>query len=160
MIKSNEYYMNLALLQAKKAREKDEIPIGAVIVDKDGKVVARGYNRRNKTKNAIEHAEIVAITRACKKINDWRLNGCKLFVTLEPCGMCAGACVNARIDEIVFGAKDNNGGCCGTLINLVDVFKMNHTTTVIGGICEKECSEILTDYFVEKRQNSKNDKKM
>lgn len=149
---TDEYFMKQALLQAKKAFENNEVPVGVVIVN-NGKIIARGCNKRNKSKDATEHAEIVAIKKACKAIGDWRLNGSTLYVTLEPCAMCAGAAVNARIDKIVFGAYDKQAGCCGSVIDIPQSFRLNHTTECIGGIKEKECSEIIVKYFKTKRKS-------
>jgi tRNA(adenine34) deaminase len=144
--KSDKKYMKMALNEAKKALLCDEVPVGAVIV-KDGKVIARAYNVRNKTKLATAHAEMLAVDKACRKLGDWRLTGCTMYVTLEPCMMCAGACLNARMDKVVFGAADNSGdGITEKTINT-----LNHTLTVVGGVLLTECSELLSGYFKEKR---------
>ncbi|HRX14204.1 MAG TPA: tRNA adenosine(34) deaminase TadA [Eubacteriales bacterium] len=149
---TDEYYMKQALRQAEKAYEADEVPVGAVIV-LDGKIIARGRNKRNKSKDATEHAEMIAIKKACKTVGDWRLNGATLYVTLEPCAMCAGAAVNARINKIVFGASDKNAGCCGSVLNIPKDFRLNHTTDCVGGVMENECAEILKKYFKSKRKS-------
>lgn len=149
---TEEYYMKQALRQAEKAYESDEVPVGAVIV-LGGKIIARGRNKRNKSKDATEHAEMIAIKKACKAVGDWRLNGATLYVTLEPCAMCAGAAVNARISKIVFGASDENAGCCGTVMNIPKDFRLNHTTDCFGGVMENECAEILKKYFKSKRKS-------
>ena len=143
-------FMKLALKQAVLAGKKGEVPIGAVIV-RDGKVVARGQNARQSKRLATAHAEIIAIERACKKIGDWRLNGCEIFVTLEPCTMCAGAIANARIDALYFGAYEKKGGACGSLRNVLDNTGLNSNVKVNGGVLEKECSELLTSFFENKR---------
>lgn len=152
----DEKYMTMALKQAQKAMAQDEVPIGAVIVS-DGKVIARAHNTRNKSKRATAHAELLAIDKACKKLNDWRLNGCTLYVTLEPCLMCLGACYNARVDKVIYGATDNNGG--DKAIQLADqltkVNTLNHNLNVQGGILQEQCSAILTEYFKGKRNKPK-----
>lgn len=149
-------FMEKAISLAKKAEKIKEVPVGAVIV-KDGKIVAKGYNKREKGKCATAHAEMIAIKRACKKLKSWRLNDCEIYVTMEPCPMCCGALINARIEKINFGAFDQKAGCCGSVVNLCEVKEFNHHPEVNGGIMEKECSEILTNFFVKlrKRKNSK-----
>ncbi|MCH5156615.1 MAG: nucleoside deaminase [Clostridiales bacterium] len=146
---NHEYYMGLALKQAQVSRRNDEVPIGAVVV-KDGAVIARAHNTRNASKNAVEHAELVAIQRACKALGDWRLTGCDLYVTLEPCVMCLGACYNARISNVYFGAYDLSGKGCVQLSEMIGR-TLNHELILCGGILEKECSELLTGYFKSKR---------
>lgn len=148
---NHEFFMNEALKQAKLAAKQDEVPIGAVVV-KDGQIVAKAHNCRNKSKNAIQHAEVMAISRACKKLNDWRLTGCSLYVTLEPCVMCLGACFNARISNVYFGAYDLSGQGCIPLAEMIGR-TLNHELTLCGGVLEKQCSQLLTDYFVSKRQS-------
>jgi tRNA(adenine34) deaminase len=143
-------YMKKALLQAEKALEEDEVPIGAVIV-KDGQIISRAHNAKEKTGLATRHAEIIAIEKACKKTGDWRLNGCEMYVTLEPCPMCAGAIINARIDKLFFGAYDEKAGCCGTLYNLLQDGRFNHRVQVVGGVMREECARILNDFFKSKR---------
>ena len=145
----HERVMRLALKQAQVSLKHDEVPIGAVIV-KDGVVISRAHNTRNATKNAVEHAELVAIQRACKVLNDWRLTGCDLYVTLEPCVMCLGACYNARISNVYFGAYDLSGKGCVQLSEMIG-HTLNHELTLCGGVLEQECSEILTEYFKAKR---------
>ena len=146
---TQEHYMRLALKQAQVSYKNDEVPIGAVVV-KNGEVIAHAHNTRNASRNAVEHAELVAIQRACKKLNDWRLTGCDLYVTLEPCVMCLGACYNARISNVYFGTYDLSGKGCVQLAEMIG-HTLNHELTVSGGVLEKECSEILTDYFKSKR---------
>ena len=148
---NHEFFMNEALKQARLAAKQDEVPIGAVVV-KDGQIVAKAHNCRNKSKNATQHAEVMAISRACKKLNDWRLTGCSLYVTLEPCVMCLGACFNARISNVYFGAYDLSGQGCIPLAEMIGR-TLNHELTLCGGVLEKSCSQLLTDYFVSKRQS-------
>lgn len=141
-------FMKLALAEAEKARGEDEVPVGAVIV-RDGQVIAKAYNTREYGKNALYHAEIKAIDQACKSLGGWRLVGCTMYVTLEPCPMCAGAIVNARVERVVYGAPDHKAGAFGTMINLTDypLFKPQITS----GILAEECAKILTDFFKNKR---------
>lgn len=144
-----EEFMSIALEQAKLAYKKDEVPIGAVIV-KDGKVIAKAYNKRQRKKSAIAHAEVLAIEKACKKIKDWRLNDYEMYVTLEPCPMCAGAIVNARIKKVYFGAYEKTSK--SDLLNLIVQDKrLNHTLEIEGGVLEEECALLLKSYFKEKR---------
>lgn len=142
-------FMKAALKQAQISLKQDEVPIGAVVV-RGGKVIARAHNTRNKSKNATEHAELVAISRACKKLNDWRLSGCDLYVTLEPCVMCLGACFNARLNNVYFGAYDASGSGCLPVAETLSK-TLNHEVFITGGIMETECSKILTEYFKSKR---------
>lgn len=135
---------------AKLARKHDEVPVGAVIV-KEGKIIAKGYNRKEKRGCSVYHAEIVAIMKACKKLKDWRLNDCDMYVTLEPCTMCAGAIVNSRISKLYFGAYDKKAGGVKSLYSITEDKRLNHRVEVFGGIMEDECSEILTSYFKNKR---------
>jgi tRNA(adenine34) deaminase len=129
-------YMKAALLQAKKAAAIDEVPIGCVIIYK-GKIIARAYNKRNKNKTTLAHAEILAIAKASKKLGDWRLEGCTMYVTLEPCQMCAGAIVQARMDRVVVGAMNPKAGCVGSILNLLQMEEFNHQVHVSKGICEE-----------------------
>ena len=144
--KTDEKFMKQALLQAKKAKELGEVPIGCVIVQ-DGKVIGRGYNRRNTDKSTLSHAEITAIRKASKKLNDWRLEECTLYVTLEPCQMCAGAIVQARVKEVVIGAMNPKAGCAGSILNLFTMKQFNHQVQTTYGVCEAECSQILKQFF-------------
>lgn len=140
----DEKFMKQALKQAQRAFEKSEVPIGAILV-KDNKIIARAHNTRNASKDATAHAEILAIRKACKKINDWRLENSVLYVTLEPCPMCLGACLNARIEKVVFGAYETGS-------TAPDVFKgVNHTCQMQGGVLQNECSTMLKNYFKQKR---------
>ena len=145
-----------AIAQAKKAVKKDEVPVGAVIV-RDGRIIARAYNRRETRRNPLAHAEILAIKQAARRLGGWRLSGCTLYVTLEPCPMCAGAIINARIDEVVFGAYDPKAGAFGSLYNLAEG-RLNHTPRVIGGVLAEEASGLLKSYFQGKRASSKDAK--
>lgn len=149
-----EKYMKEALKQAKKAYALGEVPIGCVIVH-EGKIIGRGYNRRNTDKNTLSHAEITAINKASKKIGDWRLENCTLYVTLEPCQMCAGAIVQARIPEVVMGCMNPKAGCAGSILNILDMPQFNHQVNAIRGILEQECSELLKTFFTELRQRNK-----
>lgn len=149
--------MREALKQAGKAYALGEVPIGCVIVYQ-GKIIGRGYNRRNTDKNTLAHAEITAIRKASKKIGDWRLEGCTLYVTLEPCQMCAGAIVQARIDRVVMGCMNPKAGCGGSLLNLLEMPVFNHQVKVERGVLEQECSRMLTDFFKELRIRVKKEK--
>ena len=146
-----EEFMKIAIEEAEKAFMLDEVPVGAVIV-KNGKIIAKGHNLRETLKSATAHAEIIAINEACAKLNGWRLFGCDIYVTLEPCPMCAGALINARIDRIIYGATDFKRGACGSLYNFVQDPSLNHNPEVIGGICELECKAVLQKFFSLKRK--------
>lgn len=146
---NDEKFMSLALEQARQAYGRDEVPVGAVVV-KNGQVIAVGSNSRNASHSAVEHAELLAIERACKALDDWRLVGCDLYVTLEPCVMCLGACYNARIRTVYFGAYDLSGQGCVQLSEAIGR-TLNHELTICGGILERECSDLLTEYFKSKR---------
>ena len=152
-----EKYMKEALKQAKKAYALGEVPIGCIIVH-EGKIIGRGYNRRNTDKNTLSHAEITAIRKASKVIGDWRLEECTLYVTLEPCQMCAGAIVQARIPEVVMGCMNPKAGCAGSILNILDMPEFNHQVTVTRGILEAECSEMLKTFFVELRKRNRQEK--
>lgn len=157
MIAEREKYMKEAIRQAQKAYALGEVPIGCVIVY-EGKIIGRGYNRRNTDKNTLAHAEITAINKASKKIGDWRLEGCTLYVTLEPCQMCAGAIVQARIDEVVMGSMNPKAGCGGSILNILEMPEFNHQVRVIRGVLEEECSQMLTRFFKELRVRNKMEK--
>lgn len=150
----NEKYMREAIRQAKKAAALDEVPIGCVIVY-DGKIIARGYNRRNIDKSSLAHAEIIAIKKAGKVIGDWRLEDCTMYVTLEPCQMCAGAIVQARIPKVVIGSMNPKAGCCGSILNLLQMDRFNHQVEMETGVLGEECSEMLSGYFRELRERKK-----
>ncbi|MBR6771050.1 MAG: tRNA adenosine(34) deaminase TadA [Lachnospiraceae bacterium] len=153
----DEKYMKEALKQAKKAYLLGEVPIGCVIVFED-KIIGRGYNRRNTDKNTLAHAEITAINRASKKMGDWRLEDCTLYVTLEPCQMCAGAIVQARISRVVMGSMNPKAGCGGSILNILEMPQFNHQVQVNRGILEESCSQMLTQFFKELRLRNKIDK--
>ncbi|NHC43144.1 nucleoside deaminase [Bacillus sp. MM2020_1] len=155
----DEDFMREAIKEAKKAEERSEVPIGAVIV-MEGKIVARAYNLRENEQNAIAHAELLAIDQACKDIGSWRLEESTLYVTLEPCPMCAGAIILARVKRVVFGAADPKGGCCGTLMNLLGDERFNHQSEVTSGVLEKECGQMLSDFFRGIRERKRLEKKM
>lgn len=153
----DEKYMKEAIRQAKKAYALGEVPIGCVIVY-DGKIIGRGYNRRNTDKNTLAHAEITAINKASKKMGDWRLEDCTLYVTLEPCQMCAGAIVQARITRVVMGSMNPKAGCGGSILNILEMPAFNHQVDVTRGILEEECSHMLTSFFKELRIRNKKEK--
>ena len=154
MMTINEKYMKAAIKEAMKAQDIDEVPIGCVIV-KDGKIVARGHNKREKEQDATSHAELKTLQKACKKLNSWRLVGCDIYVTLEPCLMCAGAIIQSRIENVYFGAYDPKGGAFGSSIDILTANNINHHPKVTGGILEEECAIILKDYFRKKRELKK-----
>ncbi|KJL02107.1 tRNA-specific adenosine deaminase [Priestia aryabhattai] len=149
--------MRLAIDEALKAKDKLEVPIGAVIVQND-EVIAAAYNLRETEQRSVAHAELLAIDEACKKLGTWRLEDATLYVTLEPCPMCAGAIVLSRVKRVVFGAYDPKGGCAGTLLNLLEFEKFNHQAEVVGGMLEEECGSLLTTFFRELRQRKKTGK--
>ena len=152
--KNDIKYMKAALAQAKKAYKLGEVPIGCVIVYED-RIIGRGYNRRNTDKTPLAHAEITAIKRAGKIMKDWRLEGCKLYVTLEPCQMCAGAIVQARIPEVIMAASNPKAGCAGSVMDILNNPDFNHQVSVKKGILEEECSELLKDFFRQLRIRNK-----
>ncbi len=147
----NLEYMRLALKEAQKAFEKKEVPIGAVIVRND-QVIGVGHNLRETSKNSLAHAEIIAIQEACKNLGGWRLTDSTLYVTIEPCPMCAGAILQSRIDRVVIGAMDPKAGACGSVVNLLNEPRFNHQTEIITGVMEEECSEIMKAFFKTLRQ--------
>lgn len=161
MMNQEEKFMKEAIRQAKKAYQLDEVPIGCVIVYQ-GKIIARGYNRRNTDKNTLAHAELIAIKKASKKLGDWRLEGCTMYITLEPCQMCAGAIVQARVSRVVIGSMNPKAGCAGSVLNLLQMSGFNHQAELTTGVLEAECSGMLSGFFqelrekksVEKAQNS------
>ncbi len=152
-----EKYMREALKQAKKALALGEVPIGCVIVH-EGKIIGQGYNRRNTDKNTLSHAELTAIRKASKAIGDWRLEDCTLYVTLEPCQMCAGAIVQARIPEVVMGCMNPKAGCAGSILNLLEMPEFNHQAAVYRGVLEQECSDVLKAFFTDLRTRNKAEK--
>lgn len=149
-----EIFMKEALKQAKKAYDKKEIPVGAIIV-KDGKIISRGYNIKETKKNTIKHAEIIVIEKASKKLDAWRLQNCEMYVTLEPCSMCAGALINARLKKVYIGTMDEKTGACGSVLNLLKDYKFNHEVEIEIGILQQECKSILKNFFKELRKSKK-----
>lgn len=155
-LSADELFMKKAIVRGRTAARHGEIPVGAIIV-KDGVVIADGRNMREGKENALAHAEIIAIERACKKLGRWRLHDCQMYVTLEPCPMCAGAIVNARIERVVFGAFDKKAGAYGSVFDM-NQFPLNHFPDVCGGVLEKECGEMLSGFFKELREKKKAEK--
>ena len=151
IIRYMKNFMIEALAEAEKASALGEVPVGAVVV-KDGKIVGRGHNMTETAKDPTAHAEIIAINKACKKLGGWRLPRCEMYVTLEPCPMCAGAIINSRIEKVYFGAYDKKSGCAGSVINLFESGMFNHNVNVTGGITEDKCASILTEFCRELRK--------
>lgn len=158
MVSEDVKYMKEAVRQAKKAYALDETPIGCVIVY-NGKIISRGYNRRNTDKNPLAHAELTAIRKASRKLGDWRLSGCTMYVTLEPCQMCAGAIIQSRIDKVVVGCMNPKAGCAGSILNLLDIAAFNHQAELETGVLEEECSGLMKQFFRELRERKKEEKK-
>ncbi len=154
----DERFMKKALHQAKRAAAIGEIPIGCVIV-RDGKVIARGFNQRRSRKTTLAHAEMIAIDRASRKLGDWRLEGCTMYVTLEPCQMCSGALVQSRIDRVVIGTMNPKAGCAGSILNILQMPEFNHQVEITGGVLQEECSAVLQDFFKDLRIRVKEEKK-
>lgn len=154
IMEDNVRYMKQAITQAKKAYANKDVPIGCVIVH-EGKVIARGYNRRNVDKTTLAHAEIIAIKKASKVMGDWRLEDCTMYVTLEPCQMCAGAIVQARIPKVVIGCMNPKAGCAGSIINLLDIKQFNHQVEIERGVLEEDCSLMMKSFFKELRESKK-----
>ncbi len=150
----DEKYMREAIRQARKAEALMEVPIGCVIVY-EGEIIARGYNRRNTDKNTLSHAELNAIRKASRKLGDWRLEGCTLYVTLEPCQMCAGAIIQARMDRVVIGSMNPKAGCGGSVLNLLEMKEFNHQAEVERGVLEEECGSLLSSFFRRLRERKK-----
>lgn len=155
--KTDERFMKEAVRQAKKAAVAGDVPIGCVIVNQ-GQIIARGYNRRNADKNALAHAEIICIKKSCRKLGDWRLEGCTMYITLEPCPMCAGAIVQARIPRVVIGCMNPKAGCAGSVLNMLHAEGFNHQAETCIGILEEECSALMTDFFQKLRKDKRLDK--
>ncbi len=143
-------FMKEALKEAQKSYKKEEIPVGAIIV-KDGKIIARGHNLKETKTDPTKHAEIIAIQKACKKLQTWRLTGCTMYVTLEPCSMCAGSLIQSRLDKVVIGTMDEKTGACGSVLNLLADYKFNHIVQIETGIMQEECKTILQQFFKELR---------
>lgn len=155
--KKDEKYMKAAMKQAKKAALAGDVPIGCIIVFED-KVIARGYNKRNAKKTTLAHAELIAIEKASKKLGDWRLEDCTMYITLEPCQMCAGAIVQARVKRVVVGAMNKKAGCAGSVLNLFQIPAFNHQVDFEKGVLEEECSNMLSDFFRNLRKQKKEEK--
>lgn len=149
-----EKFMKEAIRQAKKAYLLEEVPIGCVIVH-EGKIIARGYNRRNTDRNTLSHAELIAIRKAAKMLGDWRLEECTMYVTLEPCQMCAGAMMQARLTEAVIGCMNPKAGCAGSVLNILEMDGFNHKVQVTRGVLEEECSQMMSQFFRELREKKK-----
>ena len=158
MLSQDEKYMKEAIRQAKKAYALEEVPIGCVIVY-EGKIIGRGYNRRTTDKDPLAHAEMIAMKKASKKMNDWRLENCTMYVTLEPCQMCAGAIVQARIKKVVMGCMNPKAGCAGSILNLLNIEQFNHQVEQETGVLGEECSSLMKQFFKELREKQK-EKKM
>lgn len=156
-LSQDEQFMRKALWQARRGAALGEIPIGCVIV-RDGRIIARGFNGRLTRHSTLAHAELVAIDRASRKLGDWRLEGCTMYVTLEPCQMCAGALVQARIDRVVIGAMNPKAGCAGSILNLLQNPQFNHQVEITRGVLEEECSALLQDFFKDLRRRLKEEK--
>ena len=154
MLNTDEKYMREALKQAKKAYAIGEVPIGCIIVCQD-KIIGRGYNRRTIDKNTLAHAELLAIKKASKKMNDWRLEGCTMYVTLEPCQMCGGAIVQSRMSRVVVGCMNPKAGCAGSILNLLQMEEFNHQAELTTGVLEEECSQMMKIFFKELREKKK-----
>lgn len=150
----NNKFMKSAFKEAEKSYDKEEIPVGAVIV-KDGKIIARGHNLKETKNDTTNHAEIIAIRKASKKLKSWRLRGCTMYVTLEPCTMCAGALIQARLDKVVIGTMDEKTGACGSVLNVLEDYKFNHKVEIEKGVMERDCKEILQQFFKELRGKKK-----
>lgn len=148
---SDEDYMKIALCLAKKAEKKGEVPIGALVV-KGEKIISKAYNVREKTQNAVRHAEISAVEKACKKLKSWRLDGCTLYCTLEPCIMCCGAIINSRIEKVVFGAYEKKSGAVVSRFSLLSDNGLNHSSQYVGGVMEEECRALLVNFFERVRK--------
>ena len=151
---NKEDYMKIALKEAEKAYNELEVPVGAIIV-KEGKIIARAYNEKEKKHDTTKHAEILAIQKASKKLKSWRLNDCDMYVTLEPCSMCAGALIQSRIRKVYIGTMDEKTGSCGSVLNLLEDYKFNHKVEVEYNVCKEECERILKDFFKNLRKSKK-----
>ena len=155
---TDEYFMREAIKEAKKAEDLREVPIGAILVI-NGKIISRAHNLRESKQSAVAHAEVLAIEQACQETGSWRLDNAHLYVTLEPCPMCSGAIILSRVKRVVYGAKDPKGGCAGTLMNLLQDERFNHQSEVTNGVLEKECGQLLSDFFRKLREERKIAKK-
>lgn len=159
MLDNDQKLMKQAIAEAKKSLKSDDVPIGCIIADENGKIIARAHNQREKTCIPTAHAEILALNKAGRKLGRWNLTGCTMYVTLEPCVMCAGAVVNSRISRVVFGAFDKRFGCCGTVYNLASDDKFNHRAQIEGGVLEEECLILLREFFKSLRMSKNNESK-
>ena len=155
----NEKYMKEAIKQAHKAKDIGEVPVGCVIVYED-KIIGKGYNRRNTDKSTLAHAELIAIKKANKKMGDFRLEECSMYVTLEPCQMCAGAIVQSRIEKIIIGTMNPKAGCAGSILNLLDIEEFNHQVEIITAVLQKECETLIKDFFKDLRKRNKLERKI
>lgn len=153
----DQIFMKYALKEAKKAYDKGEVPVGAVIV-KNGRIISKAYNTKEIKKDTTKHAEIIAIQKASKKLDAWRLEGCTMYVTLEPCAMCTGALIQSRIENLVIGTMDEKTGACGSVLNLIEDYTFNHKINVKKGIMEEDCKKIIQNFFKELRQSKKSEK--
>lgn len=149
--------MKEAIKEGRKAAKKMEVPIGAIIVH-EGQIIGRGYNQRNTKKSTLAHAELIAIEKASKVMGDWRLEGCTMYVTVEPCPMCAGAIVQARLDEVVIGTMNPKAGCAGSIYNLLEGSRFNHQVKVITGVCQEACASMMSEFFKNLREEKKTEK--
>lgn len=156
-LSENEKYMKAAIKEAKKALALGEVPIGCVIVY-ENKIIGRGYNRRNTDKSTLSHAELTAIQKASRKMGDWRLEDCRIYITLEPCQMCSGAIVQARISECIIGCMNPKAGCAGSILNILQMQEFNHQVPLTKGILEEECSQLLKEFFTDLRKRNKAEK--
>lgn len=152
MLTREEKFMKAAIKEGKKAYQIGEVPIGCVIV-KDNKIIARGYNKRNTRKSSLHHAELIAIGKACKVLNDWRLEDCEIYVTIEPCPMCAGAIIQSRLKRLYYGALNRKAGSVDSIVRLLDIDQYNHQVESVAGILEEECSQLMKDFFRELRES-------
>lgn len=158
MTLDDEKYMREALAEAQKAYDQEEVPIGAVLVDEDGAVVARGHNRRESWHDATAHAELIAIQQACRDLGRWRLSGLTLYVTIEPCPMCAGAIVMSRVDRVVYGSTDAKAGACESVFNIPGHERLNHRPEMTAGVLQAECADIMKRFFKRQREQRKQEK--
>jgi tRNA(adenine34) deaminase len=154
MTKNDQYYMSLALKEAEAAAGEDEVPVGAVIVYQ-GRVIGKAHNQRERLKDPTAHAEMVAVTQAAAYLQNWRLTGCTIYVTIEPCAMCAGALVLARMERIVYGVPDPKGGACGSVFDIVNEPRLNHRVLVTPGVLAEDCGRVLSDFFKRRRAEKK-----
>ncbi|MDR1150132.1 MAG: tRNA adenosine(34) deaminase TadA [Clostridiales bacterium] len=153
-----KYFMDYALSLALKAFEIDEVPVGCIIVKNNSIIIGEGFNSRNKNQNVLSHAEIIAIDQACKNLKSWRLENCDIYTTIEPCAMCAGAILQARVNKLIFGAKNKKFGCAGSVINFLENNNFNHEIKILSGVKERECEDIIKKFFLDLRTKNKSKK--